>query len=142
MAGIRKTRIFNFPIDDVWEALTDPELMAEWLMPNDFKAEIAHEFTFRTKPAPGFDGIVHCKVLKLDIPNEFEITWQGGGADTVLNIKLDDLDGRTRLTLRHDGFNLPGNLVPFMFLRIGWGAITRRNLPKLLEAQFAGRSPK
>ena len=40
----------------VWRALTEPELLADWLMPNDIKPLVGHDFTFRTDPAPGFDG--------------------------------------------------------------------------------------
>ncbi|GAB3975017.1 hypothetical protein GCM10029978_058060 [Actinoallomurus acanthiterrae] len=36
----------------VWRALTDPDLMARWLMPNDFKPAIGHAFTFRADPIP------------------------------------------------------------------------------------------
>jgi len=37
--------------------------MADWLMPNDFQPRLGHKFQFRTKPAPGFDGIVNCEVV-------------------------------------------------------------------------------
>jgi uncharacterized protein YndB with AHSA1/START domain len=50
----------------VWKALTDPDLMARWLMPNDFKLAIGHDFTFRATPIPqaGFGGIGHGTVLE------------------------------------------------------------------------------
>ncbi|MEQ4718480.1 SRPBCC domain-containing protein [Nonomuraea sp. B19D2] len=43
----------------MWRALTEPELVARWLMPNDFKPQVGHRFTFTTEPKPqvGFDRI-------------------------------------------------------------------------------------
>jgi uncharacterized protein YndB with AHSA1/START domain len=32
----------------VWKALTDPDLLARWLMPNDFQLVVGHHFTFKT----------------------------------------------------------------------------------------------
>jgi uncharacterized protein YndB with AHSA1/START domain len=45
----------------VWRALTDSDLLARWLMPNDFRPVPGHRFSFRTTPRPGqgFDGVVH-----------------------------------------------------------------------------------
>ena len=57
MGSIRVETIYAAPIGAVWRALTDPEELASWLMPNDFQPVVGHQFTFRTHPAPGFDGI-------------------------------------------------------------------------------------
>jgi uncharacterized protein YndB with AHSA1/START domain len=63
--AIRTDSFFPHPPEKVWRALTDPELLACWLMPNDFEPWIGHQFTFRTDPVPvhGFDGIVRCETL-------------------------------------------------------------------------------
>jgi uncharacterized protein YndB with AHSA1/START domain len=57
-ADIDATVVYPHPIDQVWAALTSSAALAAWLMPNDFQPEVGHTFTFTTKPAPGFDGIV------------------------------------------------------------------------------------
>lgn len=44
-------REIRHPPEKVWRALTESELIASWLMPNDFWAEVGHRFTFRTRPA-------------------------------------------------------------------------------------------
>jgi uncharacterized protein YndB with AHSA1/START domain len=62
-ADIDETANYPHPVERVWAALTSSDALAVWLMPNDFKPVVGHRFTFRTKPAPGFDGIVHCEVL-------------------------------------------------------------------------------
>jgi uncharacterized protein YndB with AHSA1/START domain len=35
--AIRTDSFFPHPPEKVWRALTDPELLASWLMPNDFE---------------------------------------------------------------------------------------------------------
>jgi uncharacterized protein YndB with AHSA1/START domain len=53
------------PPERVWRALTDPQLLESWLMPNNIGAEVGARFQFRTAPAPGFSGIVECEVLEV-----------------------------------------------------------------------------
>ena len=70
MASIEVDEFLPRPPGRVWQALTDPALLARWLMPNDFKPVVGHAFTFRTEPVPrhGFDGIVACEVLSWNRP--------------------------------------------------------------------------
>ena len=56
-ADIDASVVYPHPVDRVWAALTSSEALAAWLMPNDFQPVVGHRFTFRTKPAAGFDGI-------------------------------------------------------------------------------------
>jgi uncharacterized protein YndB with AHSA1/START domain len=80
-ADIDLTIIYPHPIDQVWAALTSADALASWLMPNDFQPVVGHRFTFRTKPAPGFDGIVRCQVLELDPPRRIAWSQAGGKID-------------------------------------------------------------
>jgi len=77
MRSIQIDRVYDFPRAMVWEAIADSDALADWLMPNEFRPVLGHEFTFRTKPAPGFDGIVHAKVLELSPPERLVIAWNG-----------------------------------------------------------------
>jgi uncharacterized protein YndB with AHSA1/START domain len=108
--------------------------MSEWLMPNDFEPAIGHQFTFRTDPAPGFDGIVHCQVLELDAPRRLAMTWRGGGIDTILRVTLEPVgELATRLTLEHTGFEgVRGALVAQILAR-GTRRIYGRLLPAYLD---------
>jgi uncharacterized protein YndB with AHSA1/START domain len=36
----------------VWRALTEPELLAQWLMANDMRPAVGHSFRFRQEPTP------------------------------------------------------------------------------------------
>lgn len=62
---------FDHPPEIVWEYLTDSNLLAQWLMPNDFKPVVGHKFQFKTKPKTRFrfDGTVYCEVLEI-IPHK------------------------------------------------------------------------
>ncbi len=72
-------RDYAFSPAEVWRSLAAPELIAAWLMPNDVVAEVGHEFTMKTDPAPGFDGIVRAKVLALEPMTRMVWSWKGGG---------------------------------------------------------------
>jgi uncharacterized protein YndB with AHSA1/START domain len=50
--SIVEERLMPHPPEKVWRALTQPALIAQWLMQNDFKPEVGHRFTFRAKPQP------------------------------------------------------------------------------------------
>jgi uncharacterized protein YndB with AHSA1/START domain len=134
MRDIEIEHVLAYPREMVWEALTDSDQLAAWLMPNDFRPAVGHEFTFRTDPAPGFDGIVHCKVLALEPNRRLEISWRGGGIDTVVSFVLADHPKGTQLTLAHRGFRGLSNLIPRIVLGLGW-----RKLGGKIAAVLAGR---
>ena len=57
----------------VWRALTEPELVAAWLMPNDLRAEVGHRFTFRAQPMPGGDQPSEDRRGEFRRPHEDEV---------------------------------------------------------------------
>jgi uncharacterized protein YndB with AHSA1/START domain len=122
------------PPEHVWQALTNADAIAEWLMPNDFEPRIGHRFQFRTKPRPGFDGVVNCEVLELVPPQRLVYTWTGGGLNTKLVWTLRRTDEGTRLTLDHTGFSGVRGLLISKILGSGWRSkILTINLPALLS---------
>jgi uncharacterized protein YndB with AHSA1/START domain len=126
---IKHTFFYSHKPEAVWEYLTKPELMAQWLMPNDFKPLVGHDFQFRSKPMPNFnfDGIFHCKVLEL-VPNKKLVyTWNGGPNPdkTTLDSKvmwtLIPKDKGTELQLEHSGFATEEAMLPiFSAMDKGW----------------------
>ena len=58
----------NEPPTEVWRALTEPKLLAQWLMENDIQPIVGHKFNFRAKPMGDWDGIVYCEILEADEP--------------------------------------------------------------------------
>lgn len=135
MRDIMIDHFLGFPREMVWDALTDPDQLGAWLMPNDFRPEVGHDFTFRTDPAPGFDGVVQSKVLAVEPPSRLALSWRGGGIDTVVTFDLEDAAGGTRLRLRHEGFHGLSNLMPRLILGGGWKSLIRKKLPGHLAAQ-------
>jgi uncharacterized protein YndB with AHSA1/START domain len=126
--------IYPHPIDHVWRAITSSEAMSQWLMPNDFLPILGHRFQFRTKPAPGFDGVVQCEVLELVPPERLVYSWTGGGVDTRLIWSLKTVPEGTSVVLDHVGFKgLRGMLISGI-LGKGWGSkILTVNLPAMLS---------
>jgi len=89
----------------VWRALTDPQLLAEWLLPvAGLALERGTRFTFAAPPQPGWDGIVHCRLLDCDTLRKLTYTWVVGDIDTVVTFVLTPTDTGTRLSLVQSGF--------------------------------------
>jgi uncharacterized protein YndB with AHSA1/START domain len=94
--------------EKVWRALTDPVLLAEWLLPVvDLKLEPGAAFTFKTQPYPGWDGTVHCRFVEIEAQRKLSYTWVVGGdldLDTVVTFTLTPTAWGTRLSLVQSGF--------------------------------------
>jgi uncharacterized protein YndB with AHSA1/START domain len=123
---------------EVWEYLTNADLIALWLMPNDFKPVLGHEFAFRTKPIPSLDldGIMHCKVLEIDPCKKLTYSWKGGPGngsftlDTVVEWLLEKHEKGTRLTLKQSGFK-EANLSIFTAMTQGWASNIKKMMTHL-----------
>jgi uncharacterized protein YndB with AHSA1/START domain len=102
-------RIYPYPIEAVWNALTDRGALAEWLMPSDFEALLGRSFTFRTDPGCEGRGWNACRVLEMDPPRRMVWAWESVELDepTKVVFELEEVEGGTRLTLRHTGATTP-----------------------------------
>ena len=106
--------------EKVWRALTDPVLLAEWLLPVfDFKLEPGAAFTFKTRPYPGWDGIVNCRILEIDEFKKLSYAWVVGDMDNVVTFTLTPTASGTRLSLVQSGFK-PDQKKNFGGARYGW----------------------
>jgi len=91
--------------EKVWRALTDPALLAEWLLPVvDLKLETGAAFTFKAPPQPGWDGIVNGRVLEIEAHRKLRYRWVVGDLDTVVTFALTPTASGTRLSLVQSGF--------------------------------------
>jgi uncharacterized protein YndB with AHSA1/START domain len=141
-ADIDQTVLYPYPVDRVWAALTSSSALAAWLMPNDFKPLIGHHFSFRTKPAPGFDGVVHCQVVEINPPSRMVWTWAGGNIDTTVTFTLEAVDsGGTRLRMHQVGFHGLGGLLTRRILASGYPRILRQLLRAYLDQQAGLGAP-
>jgi uncharacterized protein YndB with AHSA1/START domain len=134
-AEIRVDAFLPHPPKKVWQALTDPALLAQWLMPNDFQPRLGHRFTFRTDPAPDFDGVVHCQVIAISPCELLRISWVGGpGIDSTVTWQLAAEGRGTRLFLTHEGFDDtdPRQKAVWRLLDGGWRSHLIRRLERIL----------
>jgi uncharacterized protein YndB with AHSA1/START domain len=88
----------------VWRALTEPALLTQWLLSNNFLPEIGREFAFRNEPAGGWDGVIQCKVLALDPLQRLAYSWRAFGHESTVEFTLTPADGGTHLRMEHSGF--------------------------------------
>jgi uncharacterized protein YndB with AHSA1/START domain len=109
------------PPEKVWRALTQPELLAEWLLPVfDFTPEAGTAFKFKTQPHPGWDGSVNCRVLEVEAPRKLRYAWVVGDMlDTIVTFTLTPTPSGTRLSLVQSGFK-PDQKQNFGGARYGW----------------------
>jgi uncharacterized protein YndB with AHSA1/START domain len=104
----------------VWRALTDPELLAQWLLPVfDLELEPGVAFTFQTEPHPGWDGTVSCRFLEIEPRRKLSYTWSVPTLDTVVTFTLTPTASGTRLNLVQSGFG-PDQKQAFGGARYGW----------------------
>ena len=138
---IKHTWHFNHPPQLVWDYLTKPELLSQWLMESDFQPVLGHIFTFNTKPKVkvGFDGMVYCQVLKVQPITLLSYSWKGGPGkgkitlDSVVTWTLTAKGEGTELVLEHTGFVGFKNLLSYLIMNKGWEKIKSR-LEKLLDS--------
>jgi uncharacterized protein YndB with AHSA1/START domain len=109
------------PLPKVWRALTEPELLSQWLLPVlDLKLEPGAIFSFRTQPHPGWDGTVNCRMLAIEPPHHLSYRWVVGEAlDTVVSFTLAPAAAGTHLRVVQSGFK-PDQKQNFGGARYGW----------------------
>jgi uncharacterized protein YndB with AHSA1/START domain len=118
--------------ETVWQFLTESELLGQWLMKNDFRPVVGHQFNFHTKPRPGFDGTVYCQVLEVVPGKRLSYSWKGGPRkgkitlDSVVTWTLVPKDKGTELALEHAGFKGLKNLLAYVIMGKGWEKIIHR----------------
>jgi uncharacterized protein YndB with AHSA1/START domain len=86
------------PPSQVWRALTEPELLAQWLLPNDFAPEPGHTFTFQAEEP------IECEVLAIERERSLRMRWRERQLDSVVTFTLTPaVGGGTHLRLDHGG---------------------------------------
>ena len=106
----------------VWRALTDPALLAEWLLPvTGLSLEPGTAFAFKAQPQPGWDGRVNCRVIEIEPQRKISYAWVVGdmAIDTIVTFTLTPTASGTRLSLVQSGFK-PDQKRNFGGARYGW----------------------
>lgn len=110
----------HHPPAKVWRALTDPALLAEWLLPAiGFRPEPGTAFTLTAPPQPGWDGRVNGCVIEVDAERKLSYRWVVGDLDTVVTFTLTATTTGARLVVVQSGF-APDQKRNFGGARYGW----------------------
>jgi uncharacterized protein YndB with AHSA1/START domain len=114
-------REFPHPPEKIWRALTQPHLIEEWLMKNDFKPTLGHRFNLRGE----WGGVLDCEVLAIEPDKVLSYTWNFVHADAAFDLRsvvtftLTPTDTGTSLRMEQTGFR-PDQKQAFGGAKAGW----------------------
>ncbi|MFZ3354596.1 MAG: SRPBCC domain-containing protein [Xanthobacteraceae bacterium] len=114
-------REFPFSPEKLWRALTQPHLIEEWLMKNDFSPVVGHRFNLRGD----WGGVLDCEVLAIEPHKTLSYTWNHTHADAAYNLQsvvtftLTPTRTGTQLRMEQSGFR-PEQKQAYGGARIGW----------------------
>lgn len=114
------------PPEKVWRALTDPTLLAQWLLPAvGFELKPGTAFSLHTQPHPGWDGTVNCRMLEIEPLRKLRYAWAVPSLDTVVTFTLTPTASGTRLSIEQSGFQ-PDQKQALGGARYGWKTMSDR----------------
>ncbi len=102
------------PPEKIWRALTQPQLIEEWLMKNDFKPVVDHRFNLRADW-----GAVDCQVLAVEPNKTLSYTWAAYGLESVVTWTLTSTSTGTHLRMEQAGFR-PDQQQAYQGANYGW----------------------
>jgi uncharacterized protein YndB with AHSA1/START domain len=107
-------REMPFPPETIWRALTQPHLIEEWLMKNDFKPVVGHSFNLRADW-----GAVDCQVQTVEPNRTLSYTWDAFGLGSVVTWTLTPTSTGTHLRMEQSGFR-PDQQQAYQGAKGGW----------------------
>lgn len=114
-------REFAHPPEKLWRALTQPHLIAEWLMKNDFAPTPGHRF----KMSGEWGGVLDCEVLEVEPQTTLAYTWNYTHEDpaydlrSIVTFTLTARGAGTHLRMEQAGFR-PEQRQAFGGAHAGW----------------------
>lgn len=130
-------RTFDAPVDRVWEAITNNEVIKRWYFDiKEFRPEVGFEFDFHA--GNGKVNSHHlCRVVEV-VPNKkLAYTWryEGYGGNSLVTFELFPEGNKTRLRLTHEGLDTFPDLPDFARENFeqGWRMIIAKNLKEYVE---------
>jgi uncharacterized protein YndB with AHSA1/START domain len=101
--------------EKIWRALTQPHLIEEWLMKNDFQPVVDHKFTLR-----GDWGAVDCQVRTIQQHTTLSYSWAAHGLESLVTWTLTPTSKGTTLRMEQTGFR-PDQEQAYRGAKMGWG---------------------
>ena len=92
-------REIPFPPEKIWRALTQPHLIEEWLMKNDFKPVMDHRFNLNAEW-----GGVDCQVRAVEPNRTLSYSWDTKDLESVVTWTLTPTGKGTHLRMEQVGF--------------------------------------
>jgi uncharacterized protein YndB with AHSA1/START domain len=108
-------REFPHAPEKIWRALTQPHLIEEWLMKNDFQPVVDHKFTLR-----GDWGAVDCQVRTIQQHTTLSYSWAAHGLESLVTWTLTPTSKGTTLRMEQTGFR-PDQEQAYRGAKMGWG---------------------
>ena len=118
-------REFPYPPEKIWRALTQPHLIAEWLLQNDFVPTAGHRFKFNQSW-----GSIDCQVKTIEPNKTLSYSWDALGLASVVTWTLSPTATGTHLRMEQRGFH-PDQKQAFHGARAGWSKFIE-NLEQVL----------
>ena len=107
--------------EKLWRALTQPHLIEEWLMKNDFKPAVGHRFNI----SADWGGVLDCEVLAVEPNKTLSYTWNLAHQDpafdlrSVVTFTLTPTPTGTHLRMEQSGFR-PEQRRAYGGAKMGW----------------------
>lgn len=108
-------RNYNAPIEDVWDAVTDPDRMKRWFLP--VSGDLRAGGTFQ------LEGNAGGEILKCEPPRLLKVTF--GGPTSLVELRLsEDGDSDTILELEHTvPIEMAGSGAGALYVGPGWDGV-------------------
>lgn len=116
-------RAFAHPPAKLWRALTQPHLIADWLMANDFDLTLGHKFKLKGE----WGGVLDCEVLAIEPERSLSYTWDFANEDpdyalkSVVTFMLTPTAEGTHLRVEQSGFR-PHQKQAIGGAKLGWAS--------------------
>lgn len=87
------TRVFDTDPADAWDALTSPQRIPRWFLPIEGELKLGGRYQLIGNAG----GVIE----RCDAPRHLAVTWEMRGDVSWVDVRLEPVAGKTRLTLEH-----------------------------------------
>jgi uncharacterized protein YndB with AHSA1/START domain len=92
--GVTLERAYDTTVDDLWDAVTDPERLPRWFLPVSGELELGGRYQL--------EGNAAGTITECDPPRALSVTWEFGGEVSGVEVRVTpEGDARSRLTVCH-----------------------------------------
>jgi uncharacterized protein YndB with AHSA1/START domain len=84
-------RTYGAPVEDVWDACTNPERIPRWFLPISGELQVGGRYQL--------EGNAGGRIERCDPPQSFVATWEYGGEVSWIELRLASEEGRQFVSL-------------------------------------------